>query len=208
MQAKPVNMDEEKKSKIVAAAIIEFAQNGYGKASTNTIVKEAGISKGLLFHYFGSKKGLFSYVFDYCTTLISQELFAKIDPAQTDILAKLRDAMFAKITLSEKFPQIFYFVQRVYLEGAEEIKSILIIKEKEAASTSYGKMFEGIDYGLFRDDIDVQKSLKIIYWTLERFGEEVVGEANISGTHDLDYQSILAETDDYLMLFRKCFYHE
>jgi AcrR family transcriptional regulator len=50
---------------ILAACIEEFARQGYSKASTNAIVKRAGIPKGTLFYYFGSKKDLFLYVFDY-----------------------------------------------------------------------------------------------------------------------------------------------
>ncbi len=37
------------------AAISIFATQGYAHASTDEIVKRAGISKGLLFHYFISK---------------------------------------------------------------------------------------------------------------------------------------------------------
>ena len=45
-------MDEEKKQKIINASIEEFSK-GYSLASTNEIVRKAGVSKGLLFHYFG-----------------------------------------------------------------------------------------------------------------------------------------------------------
>jgi len=38
------------------AALKEFARNGYGKASTNEIIKQAKISKGSLFNYLIIKK--------------------------------------------------------------------------------------------------------------------------------------------------------
>ena len=38
-------LESEKKSHIINAALKEFAKNGYEKASTNNIVKEARISK-------------------------------------------------------------------------------------------------------------------------------------------------------------------
>lgn len=47
---------KKKKDQIAASALKEFAEKGFEQASTNTICKEAGVSKGLLFHYFGSKK--------------------------------------------------------------------------------------------------------------------------------------------------------
>jgi AcrR family transcriptional regulator len=41
-------------------------QERYARASTNTIVREAGISKGLLFRHFGSKKDLYLAALDHC----------------------------------------------------------------------------------------------------------------------------------------------
>ena len=54
-----LNQDDQRKDRILEAALIEFADKGYKKASTNTIVREAGVSKGLLFHYYKSKKDLY-----------------------------------------------------------------------------------------------------------------------------------------------------
>ncbi|ANB57099.1 bacterial regulatory s, tetR family protein [Anoxybacillus sp. B7M1] len=43
---------QEKRALIIKVAIEEFVKNGYEKASTDVITRRAGISKGLLFHYF------------------------------------------------------------------------------------------------------------------------------------------------------------
>lgn len=61
MFAKFLSLDKEKQDRIINAAMKEFAQKGYDKASTNEMVKEAGISKGLLFHYFQNKKQLYFF---------------------------------------------------------------------------------------------------------------------------------------------------
>ena len=57
-----VKVDVEKRDKIINSALKEFSINTFQKASTNTIVEDAGISKGLLFHYFGSKEKLYKYL--------------------------------------------------------------------------------------------------------------------------------------------------
>ena len=59
------NKDNTKR-KILDAALREFGGRGYGEASTNRICRVAGISKGLLFHHFGSKEKLFSAVLEQC----------------------------------------------------------------------------------------------------------------------------------------------
>ena len=50
------NIDIEKRDRIINSALEEFSKNRFEKASTNNIVKNANISKGLLFHYFANKK--------------------------------------------------------------------------------------------------------------------------------------------------------
>lgn len=48
-----------REQQIVAAAVSEFALLGYAAASLATIARVAGISKPLVYQYFGSKDGLY-----------------------------------------------------------------------------------------------------------------------------------------------------
>ncbi len=49
----------EREQQIVAAAVDEFAESGYAGASMVVIARRAGISKPLVYQYFGSKDGLY-----------------------------------------------------------------------------------------------------------------------------------------------------
>lgn len=53
------NLDIERRERILEAARIEFVKNGYESASLNTIISEAGISKGSLYYYFEDKLDLY-----------------------------------------------------------------------------------------------------------------------------------------------------
>jgi AcrR family transcriptional regulator len=55
------NLSTEKQQKIVDAALASFGANGYKKTSIRDIAAEAGISKAMIFHYFGTKKQLYLY---------------------------------------------------------------------------------------------------------------------------------------------------
>jgi len=50
---------EQKRNRILQAAIQEFASYGYENANTNKIAKQANISVGSLFQYFENKEDLF-----------------------------------------------------------------------------------------------------------------------------------------------------
>ncbi|MCI5481154.1 MAG: TetR/AcrR family transcriptional regulator, partial [Lachnospiraceae bacterium] len=52
---------EEKRNRILSTGIKEFSGKSYKDVSTDHITKACGISKGLLFHYFGSKREFYFY---------------------------------------------------------------------------------------------------------------------------------------------------
>lgn len=73
MNEKFFELKKSKQDRFINAALQIFSENGYKKASTDEIVKKAEISKGLLFHYFGSKQGLYEFVYNYSVKYIRME---------------------------------------------------------------------------------------------------------------------------------------
>lgn len=51
-----MDISEEKREQIIRAAMKNFSKNGYRKTVMDEIVADAGVSKGLVFHYFGSSE--------------------------------------------------------------------------------------------------------------------------------------------------------
>ncbi|WP_144551904.1 TetR/AcrR family transcriptional regulator [Bacillus sp. X1(2014)] len=206
MFSKFLNLDKEKQDRIINAAIKEFAEKGYDRASTNEIVKEAGISKGLLFHYFQNKKQLFLFVFDYCYELVVDEFYKKINLQETDFFIRMRQAIIVKMEMLSTYPDIFKFIQEVFMEESAEIKVEFDKKKSELTHINIEKAYEGIDYSKFRDDVDLTKIIKMISWTFEKMSDEAIEKAKLSPTHEIDYQKIQAEAEEYFEVMIKCFY--
>jgi AcrR family transcriptional regulator len=59
-------LDEGKRTKLLEAAMKEFAAHGYELASINRILEEAGFSKGSFYYYFEDKLDLAATVFFVC----------------------------------------------------------------------------------------------------------------------------------------------
>ena len=87
MNPKFFDVKKEKQDAIINAALMVFAENGYRKASTDVMVKEAGISKGLLFHYFTSKQGLYDFIVDYSTKYMILELTRTVKKSEKDLFS-------------------------------------------------------------------------------------------------------------------------
>ncbi len=68
------NIKEEKRNRIIKAALNEFALYGFENASTNRIVNTLNISKGSLFKYFSTKLGLYTYLVDIVLKRLQEAL--------------------------------------------------------------------------------------------------------------------------------------
>jgi len=69
--------DQGKRStmkRLLAAARVEFAKKGLAGARVEEIAREAGVTKQLVYHYYGSKEGLFVAVLDESSSHIMSEL--------------------------------------------------------------------------------------------------------------------------------------
>ena len=79
MNEKFFDLKKEKQDRMINAALRVFAIEGYQHGSTDDIVRDAGVSKGLLFHYFTSKLGLYSFLYDYSVRFFMLEVDSEID---------------------------------------------------------------------------------------------------------------------------------
>lgn len=95
---------EEKQLEILRVATEEFATNGYFQTKTDTIAEKANVSKGLIFHYFQSKKNLYQVVVS--TSIEALEKLFDYRQFPTDSLINLLDYSLKKkfeIAESHKF---------------------------------------------------------------------------------------------------------
>ncbi|HYE80843.1 MAG TPA: TetR/AcrR family transcriptional regulator [Clostridia bacterium] len=195
-------MDQEKRERIINAALKEFARNGYDKASTNEIIKEAGISKGSLFNYFNSKRDLYLFLIDYVVEVIDK-IYDEVDWNKTDLFERMREIGLIKLKIMKKFPQAFDFLKTTAREDAVEVKTEIDKMGEYLIESGIGRGYENIDMTKFRDDIDIQKTLNIINWTILSFAEQQRDKVNSFETIDME---LLKEWDDYFDILKRCFY--
>ncbi len=80
---------EEKKRKIIDAAIKIFARNGYFNSRVSEIAKEAGVADGTIYIYFSSKEELLSAIFDEALQVFVEESKNKLKEIE-DPIEKLK----------------------------------------------------------------------------------------------------------------------
>ena len=89
-------LSDDKKELILSAGMKEFSQKPYKEASTDSITKACGISKGLLFHYFGSKKEFYFFCLERAMEKLTAQAQSKEEANDFyDILCSSMDQKFA-----------------------------------------------------------------------------------------------------------------
>nr|WP_207716526.1 TetR/AcrR family transcriptional regulator [Clostridium beijerinckii] len=204
--SKFLNLDSEKQNRILNAAINEFAEKGYENASTNDIVKEAGISKGLLFHYFKNKKQLFLFLYDYCIDVSLTEFYKKIDLNERDFFVRLRQIHLIKAELLNKYPKMLKFIEVANIEKSSDIENDLNMINKDELENASKRVFDGIDLSKFRDGIDIEKAINVVIWSFQGFNAKVLEEAKLSSSKQINYDKAFIEAEAYTEMLKSCFY--
>ncbi len=196
---------DARRSRILEAALAEFADKGYKKASTNTIVREAKVSKGLLFHYFISKKDLYIYIFKHAKDTIQSELFKGVNFADRDVLNRLYSSTVIKVESYNKH-KLFgkLFEKHEFIQDQDILIQTQKINDDNTAE-AYEKVYNTIDYFLFNEVIDIDRSLQVMKWTIERITNDWKTTYHCKFTKK-NLEELKLDISHYLDLFRDAFY--
>jgi AcrR family transcriptional regulator len=201
-----LKLEPEKQQRILNAAMKEFAQKGFKNTSTETIVKEADISKGALFYYFKNKKGLFLYLYDYALNILKEEILGKFNYDEKDIFERRKQAMLLKIDVLIKHPEMYDFLGVAYLEDSSEVKSEIESRSKKELAAGHAKLYEGLDYSKFKEELDVKKAIEIITWTVDGFINKETQRIKTVPLHEINQYEMVKELETYLSMLKKSFY--
>ena len=133
-------LPEDKKERILSAGIREFSLKTYKDASTDSITKESQISKGILFHYFGSKKQFYLYCLEQSMERLT---------AETEMIAgrEFHEILFAemnrKVSLCRQYQDEMRMVNmasrdastEIAPQKAELIQRYMIVVQQESGKT-------------------------------------------------------------------------
>lgn len=199
MNDKFFNLKREKQDRFINGALKVFAQNGYRKASTDDIVKEAGISKGLLFHYFGSKQGLYEFVYNFSIKYIMMEYERAVPLIDTDFFVLQKQIETAKKNVMLTYPCMNVFVNGAFREdNPEAIEAVADSMDKYSVELS--RIYARADIRQFKEDIDPSAVLKMCMFVADGILNEQFKNGNVQP------EEYLKEIDMYLELLKANFY--
>ncbi len=199
MNEKFFDLKKEKQDRIINASLKVFAEKGYKHASTDIIVEEAGISKGLLFHYFTSKLGLYTFLFDYSVRFMSLELSTGVNKNKNDFFALIKQMETAKLQVLKNYPYMQQFIESTKYEDVKE--ALLAIEEKKNSlieATEF--IMDIVDISKLKPEVDVAKLKRVIEFMIQGLMKESFSEGYFHP--DMMYEEI----NSYLNMLQKITY--
>ncbi len=171
------SLDANKQARIINAALNEFGVKGFKQASTNVIAENAQIGKGMLFYYFGSKEELFNFLCQYTIEFIREKYVSNFDCKSGDFIERYITLSDVKRGIMGEFPEAFGLLESFFHEENAPYFENFAPEIAEIRQKVYEKIYDGIDYSLFREDMDGKTVVKYMKWlfaayeleTTERF---------------------------------------
>jgi TetR/AcrR family transcriptional regulator, regulator of cefoperazone and chloramphenicol sensitivity len=144
MRSKPDQADPAAKARIRDAAVVLFGEAGFAKASVRAVAEAAGVSPGLVIHYFGSKEGLRLACDDYVAEAI---MGGPADASDGGAAGRLEEALRA---VEHHRPEMTYLA-RVLHDGTEVGDHLFDLFVQSTRT----QLREGIASGRIRPSSDV-----------------------------------------------------
>ena len=197
-----LNLPTEKQNIIIDAALTSFGANGYKKTSIKDIASAAGISKAMIFHYFGTKKALYLYLINLCGSIFKNEMDEKFDNGITDFFDRIMLATRIEISIMKKHPSIFSFLISAYFENDGEVKADkdAILSNSEGEDFRRKIAFKGMDASKFKDGIDPKLVMKML--TLLGYGCINIASSKVK----VNFDSLCKEFEECINLLKNNLY--
>jgi AcrR family transcriptional regulator len=156
---------EEKRQKILEAAVRAFARKGYHACRVGEIAEEAGVAYGLVYHYFGSKEEVLQTIFrDTWEQMLARirEVEETDDPAPE----KIRKVTALLLRTWRRDPDLVRVLVREVTRSPEQLQQQ--IDEIGHAYDALERIIaSGQESGEFRRDLDPKIAATVFYGALE-----------------------------------------
>lgn len=201
---KDIDVNNEKVNRIINCALEEFSKNKFEKASTNNIVKAANVSRGLLYHYFEDKQELFNFLTKFSITELVKIFNEEFDWEEADLLNRIRQSVRIKFEVFERYPYMMEFYIKTFdKKSINDIKNGLLRLNPEISNLQNKFYTDNIDLSKFKDDVDIEKAINVIRWTIQKYSEEYQDKVRCG---NINWEILFEEIDMYIDFLRKTFY--
>ena len=205
------DLKKDRQDRIINGAMRIFAQNGYRHASTDEMVAAASISKGLLFHYFKSKKGSWEFLYEYCTRYTLLEMREAGRRRGCDFFEMYRQLVRVDAAVLRKYPYMPLFLRRADEELSMDdprFKPVIPDGLEKAASSRRLSLIMESGRPPFLTEQDADRISQMLEYTRYGLMQELLVQVDNDTSDPAEaatpfYEQYAERISDYLQTLRK-----
>ncbi|MFQ3545552.1 hypothetical protein Q7A53_15840 [Halobacillus rhizosphaerae] len=108
--------------------------------------------------------------------------------------------------IHNKFPHVFDFLAKCVQEDSPEVKDTIKSKVDEVYARGTKIIYQDIDYSKFREDLDIERAIEILNWTMFGFGDKVIQQISSFENMREFGEQYLKEWEYYAEILKLSFY--
>lgn len=198
--------DASPRERILEAAVAEFADRGYVRASLSRIARRAGVAKSLVLYYFGSKDDLYRAAVDRALQPVEAALEEVAPDLPRDLFERLRRISRIKLEVYLDHPDAYRLIVRSMVDPA--VSAEFRQRLAEAAARSQELLYRNVDTRRLRPGVTVEQAVELLMLVGDGLLPRIF--AAIRQRPDLGYGDLehwVQKWEHYLELVRDGLYH-
>lgn len=194
-----MNLSEEKKKRIIDAAIEVFSKEYYSSIKLSDIIRKAKIPRGSFYQYFEDKKDLYVYVF----SIIAQEKMKYIgdiiyNPETTPFTVLFRDLYIKGLNFAVENPK-YVMITKNLLHDGSGIYNELFDDNMELAREFYrGYINTDKKLGRIREDVDTDLLVDFVISSITNIAFDEIREST-----ELNPEKMLKKAEGIISILQK-----
>lgn len=154
------NLPEEKRERLVSAAIAEFAAHPFREASLDRIAAEAGVSKGSLYQYFDDKAELHRFVLG---ELGARRMATVRAVPSGNFFDRLETTFLTGLDELRADPKLAALAARLSSDTSEpQVRALTKASQDRAVEHFRGELAAARDRGEVRADLDLDVGARLV----------------------------------------------
>lgn len=146
---------------------------------------------------------MYKYLKYFSITYTTAVIVNDIDWQDSDIFLRIKKVVMSKFKVFQKYPYMADF-SAIAFEG-QSSEEILAVDANFPFTLMEDIYSKNIDYSLFKEDIDINRAINILKWTLESYTDHLLEQLKLS-ENKFDLLKIEEEILIYIEMLKGAFY--
>lgn len=191
-------LPHEKQSAILNVAYSSFAKCGYDKTSMGEIASAAGIPKATLFYYFGTKKKLYIYLYDFSIDTVEKAAAEELVHITDDLFECIKQAQIIKLKVISKYNGMLDFLLTCAEETSPDIQNEIMNSNRRKNEQVFSMLFQKVNWSKLKSGLDPKMVMNVLMWAADGYVRESIGRKSID--------DMLKDMSEYMELLKLAFY--